>query len=136
MRLYGAIGPRVDGDYFAQELASLDRGDFDMIHIRMNSPGGNVFQGMSIVSAILSMNTPVCVHIDGIAASMAAVVAVAADRVCMMDFAKMDDPRPLFHGGERKGDEPQAEEGTGAAYRHAAAGPRPPGARTRRQWRS
>lgn len=24
MRLYGAIGPRVDGDYFAQELASLD----------------------------------------------------------------------------------------------------------------
>ena len=53
MRLYGAIGPRVDGDYFAQELASLDRGDFDMIHIRMNSPGGNVFQGMSIVSAIL-----------------------------------------------------------------------------------
>ena len=72
MRLYGAIGPRVDGDYFAQELASLDRGDFDMIHIRMNSPGGNVFQGMSIVSAILSMNTPVCVHIDGIAPSMAA----------------------------------------------------------------
>lgn len=66
MRLYGAIGPRVDGDYFAQELASLDRGDFDMIHIRMNSPGGNVFQGMSIVSAILSMNTPVCVHIDGV----------------------------------------------------------------------
>ena len=34
MRLYGAIGPRVDGDYFAQELASLDRGDFDMIHIK------------------------------------------------------------------------------------------------------
>lgn len=77
MRLYGTIGSRVDGDYFAHELASLDRDDFDQIHIRMNSPGGNVFQGMSIVSAILSMNTPVCVHIDGIAASMAAVVAVA-----------------------------------------------------------
>ncbi len=37
------------------------------------------------------------------------------------------DPRPLLHGGERKGDEPQAEEGSGAAYRHAAAGSRPPG---------
>ena len=110
MRLYGAIGPRVDGDYFAQELASLDRGDFDMIHIRMNSPGGNVFQGMSIVSAILSMNTPVCVHIDGIAASMAAVVAVAADRVCMMDFAKMMIHDPYFTGESGK--------------------------RTRRQWRS
>ena len=107
MRLYGAIGPRVDGDYFAQELASLDRGDFDMIHIRMNSPGGNVFQGMSIVSAILSMNTPVCVHIDGIAASMAAVVAVAADRVCMMDFAKMMIHDPYFTGESGKATSPK-----------------------------
>ena len=107
MRLYGAIGPRVDGDYFAQELASLDRGDFDMIHIRMNSPGGNVFQGMSIVSAILSMNTPVCVHIDGIAASMAAVVAVAADRVCMMDFAKMMIHDPYFTGESGKAMSPK-----------------------------
>ena len=102
MRLYGTIGSRVDGDYFAHELASLDRDDFDQIHIRMNSPGGNVFQGMSIVSAILSMNTPVCVHIDGIAASMAAVVAVAADRVCMMDFAKMMIHDPYFSGANEK----------------------------------
>ena len=107
MRLYGAIGPRVDGDYFAQELASLDWGGFDMIHIRMNSPGGNVFQGMSIVSAILSMNTPVCVHIDGIAASMAAVVAVAADRVCMMDFAKMMIHDPYFTGESGKATSPK-----------------------------
>ncbi|SEA70409.1 ATP-dependent protease ClpP, protease subunit [Alistipes timonensis JC136] len=102
MRLYGTIGPKVDGDYFAHELASLDRGDFDLIHIRMNSPGGNVFQGMSIISAIRSMNTPVCVHIDGIAASMAAVIAVAADRVCMMDFAKMMIHDPYFSGTNEK----------------------------------
>lgn len=102
MRLYGTIGPKVDGDYFAHELASLDRGDFDLIHIRMNSPGGNVFQGMSIISAIRSMNTPVCVHIDGIAASMAAVIAVASDRVCMMDFAKMMIHDPYFSGTNEK----------------------------------
>ena len=102
MRLYGTIGPKVDGDYFAHELASFDRGDFDLIHIRMNSPGGNVFQGMSIISAIRSMNTPVCVHIDGIAASMAAVIAVAADRVCMMDFAKMMIHDPYFSGTNEK----------------------------------
>lgn len=102
MRLYGTIGPKVDGDYFAHELASLDRGAFDLIHIRMNSPGGNVFQGMSIVSAIRSMNTPICVHIDGIAASMAAVIAVSADRVCMMDFAKMMIHDPYFFGKNEK----------------------------------
>lgn len=96
MRLYGSIGTKIDGDYFAQQLASLDAENLDMIHIRVNSPGGHVFQGMSIVSAILSMNTPVCVHIDGVAASMAAVIAVAADTVCMMDYAKMMIHDPYF----------------------------------------
>lgn len=96
MRLYGGIGSKIDGDYFAQQLASLDADELDMIHIRVNSPGGHVFQGMSIVSALLSMNTPVCVHIDGIAASMAAVIAVAADRVYMMDYAKMMIHDPYF----------------------------------------
>lgn len=96
MRLYGSIGTKIDGDYFAQQLASLDAEDLDMIRIRINSPGGNVFQGMSIVSALLSMNTPVCVHIDGIAASMAAVIAIAADTVYMMDYAKMMIHDPYF----------------------------------------
>lgn len=102
MRLYGVIGDKVDGDYFAQELASLDTRGIDLVHIRINSPGGDVFQGMSIVSAILSMNTPVAVHIDGIAASMAAVIAVAADTVYMMDFAKMMIHDPYFSGADAK----------------------------------
>lgn len=102
MRLYGVIGDKVDGDYFAQELASLDSGGLDLVHVRVNSPGGDVFQGMSIVSAMLSMNTPVVVHVDGIAASMAAVITVAADRVCMMDFAKMMIHDPYFSGADAK----------------------------------
>ena len=81
MRLYGANRP-AGGRLTISPRARVARpGRFRYDPYRMNSPGGNVFQGMSIVSAILSMNTPVCVHIDGIAASMAAVVAVAADRV-------------------------------------------------------
>lgn len=102
MRLYGVIGDKVDGDYFALELASLDAAGLDTIRIRTNSPGGDVFQGMSIVSAILSMNTPVVVHVDGIAASMAAVIAVSADTVCMMDFAKMMIHDPYFSGADAK----------------------------------
>lgn len=53
---------------------------------------------MSIVSAMLSVKTPVYAHIDGIAASMAAVVAVAAKRVYMMDFAKLMIHDPYFVG--------------------------------------
>lgn len=99
MRLYGVIGQKVDGDLFAQELASLDALELDLVKIRVNSPGGDVLQGMSIVSAMLAMNTPVHVYIDGVAASMAAVVAVAADKVHMMDFSQFMIHDPSF-GGE------------------------------------
>lgn len=36
MRLYGTIGSKVDGDYFAQELAALDTAGYDIINIRLN----------------------------------------------------------------------------------------------------
>lgn len=96
LRLYGTIGKNIDGNLFAQELASLDNRQMEVIHIRINSPGGDVFQGMSIVSAIMSMQTPVFAHIDGIAASMAAIVAVASKKVFMMDFAKLMIHDPYF----------------------------------------
>lgn len=102
MRLYGTIGNNIDGDLFAQELASLDNSGMNTVHIRINSPGGDVFQGMSIVSAIMSMKTPVFVHIDGVAASMAAIVAVASKRVYMMDFAKLMIHDPYFSNSPKE----------------------------------
>jgi ATP-dependent protease ClpP protease subunit len=98
MRLYGVIGKKVDGDAFAQELASLDGLGLDQINIHGNTLGGDVVQGMSIVSAILSMRTPVVFHVDGIVASMGAIIAVACDRVVMMDFARLMIHDPFFMG--------------------------------------
>ena len=95
MHLYGSIGNKIDGDLFARELASLDR-QCNQVNIRGNGPGGDVLQGMSIVSAILSMVTPVHVYVDGIMASMGAVIAVCADRVIMQDFAKLMIHDPFF----------------------------------------
>lgn len=88
MRLYGEIGRQVDADLFAQELAALDD-RIDKIHLHINSPGGDVISGLSIVSAMRTMKAFIHVHIDGIAASMAAVIAIAADRVSMQDYAKL-----------------------------------------------
>ena len=96
MRLYGVIGDKVDGDTFAQELASLDDLELDHIQLRINTPGGNVFQGMSIISAMLSMRTPVHAYVDGVAASMGAIVAISAKKVCMADFAKLMIHDPYF----------------------------------------
>lgn len=101
MRLYGEIGRQVDADLFAQELASLDDRT-DTVHIHINSPGGDVISGLSIIAAMRSMKAFVHVHIDGIAASMAAVIAISADRVGMQDYAKLmiHNPYPSDEGAE------------------------------------
>ena len=88
MRLFGEIGGQVDADLFAQELAALD--DMaDTVHLHINSPGGDVISGLSIVSAMQSMRAFIHVHVDGIAASMAAVIAIAGDKISMQDYAKL-----------------------------------------------
>lgn len=88
MRLFGEIGGQVDADLFAQELAGLDN-MADTVHLHINSPGGDVISGLSIVSAMQSMRAFIHVHVDGIAASMAAVIAIAGDKISMQDYAKL-----------------------------------------------
>lgn len=97
IRLFGAIGQKVDGDQFAKELALLDE-QADVIDLHVNSPGGDVAQGYSVVSVMLSMKAYVNVYVVGIAASMAAVIAVCGDRVHMYDYSKLMIHDPFFAG--------------------------------------
>ena len=105
IRMYGVIGRDVNGNEMAHELSSLDT-DTDTIHLLINSNGGDVSQGLSIVSAILSAKAFVHAHINGIAASMAAVIAISADKVSMQDYAKLmiHDPYFVGKGTERMSD--------------------------------
>ena len=105
IRMYGVIGSDVNGNEMAHELSSLDT-DTDTIHLLINSNGGDVSQGLSIVSAILSAKAFVHAHINGIAASMAAVIAISADKVSMQDYAKLmiHDPYFVGKGTERMSD--------------------------------
>lgn len=57
------------------------------IHLRINSPGGDVFAAQAIVQAIKDTNAKVIAHIDGYAASAATVVASAADEREIADGA-------------------------------------------------
>ena len=43
------------------------------IHVRINSPGGSVFDGSSIYNAIKQHKSTTIVHIDGLAASIASI---------------------------------------------------------------
>lgn len=54
------------------------------MNIRLNSPGGSVFEGIAIANAIRNHPANVTVYVDSLAASIASVIALAGDRVVMM----------------------------------------------------
>jgi ATP-dependent protease ClpP protease subunit len=53
--------------------------DAKSIDVRINSPGGDVFDGIAIHNAIANHRAKVRVTVDGVAASIASVIAMAAD---------------------------------------------------------
>jgi ATP-dependent Clp protease protease subunit len=68
----------VGAESFAKKLDELD---VSVIHLHINSPGGEVFAARSIEAAIRRNKAKVVAHIDGLAASAASFVAVACDEV-------------------------------------------------------
>lgn len=63
---------------FVPQLAALD---VDVIHLRINSPGGDVFDARAMALAIKQHPAKVVTHIDGQAVSAATYVALAGDEV-------------------------------------------------------
>lgn len=59
------------------------------ITVRINSPGGDVFAGVSMYNALLEYSGEVTVKIDGLAASVASLVAMAGDNIVMLPGAMM-----------------------------------------------
>lgn len=85
VRIYDEIGWTWDGSgvtakAFVEELDALD---VDEITLRVNSPGGSVFDGFAIENALRRHRATVTAHVDGLAASIATVIVLAADRVLM-----------------------------------------------------
>lgn len=70
----------VDPLTFAKALVGIDA---PVIHLRINSPGGDVFAAQAMAQALREHSAKVIAHIDGYAASAATEVAVAADEVIM-----------------------------------------------------
>ena len=67
----------------AKFLKAVDDANASTIHLRINSPGGDVFEARAIVSAMQRSNARFVAHVDALAASAASVIAVAADEVVM-----------------------------------------------------
>ena len=69
----------VSAKTFADELKSL--GKVETIDLRINSYGGDVFEGLAIYRQLVEHNAQVTSHIDGVAASIASVIAMAGDEI-------------------------------------------------------
>ncbi len=84
---------------FARDLKAAGD-DVKQITVRINSPGGSVFDGLAIHNILKDHAAKVTVKVDGIAASIASVVAMAGDRVEMPENAMMmiHDPSGLAWG--------------------------------------
>ncbi|MFT8464638.1 MULTISPECIES: head maturation protease, ClpP-related [Acetobacter] len=79
--LYDEIGLwGVTAQDFTQRLVSVGPGP---IELHINSPGGDVFDGLAIYSALQAHNGPVSVVVDGLAASAASFIALAGDTISM-----------------------------------------------------
>lgn len=72
---------------FAEELKNL--GDVSSIDLHINSNGGDVFDGQAIHTLIKNHKGFVTAYIDGLAASIATVIAMGADKVIMPKNAMM-----------------------------------------------
>lgn len=53
------------------------------IHLRINSPGGSVFAARAMEQALREHSAKIVVHIDGLAASAATIIAMAGDERIM-----------------------------------------------------
>ncbi len=86
LELYGEIGWDVQAPKFLAELRKVTAGT---ISLRINSPGGHVFDGLAIYNALRDHAARVEVSVDGVAASAASFIAMAGDQVVMNRGSQM-----------------------------------------------
>ena len=82
LSIYDEIGSYgVPAKAFIDEMKSL--GNISELTLRINSPGGSVFDGIAIYNALKRHPAKVIVTVEGLAASIASVILCAGDEVVM-----------------------------------------------------
>jgi len=80
-------GEGVSAKSFQKELTAM--GKVSSINLHINSPGGNVFDGLAIYNQLKQHPARVVVDIDGLAASIASIIALAGDEIRIAANAMM-----------------------------------------------
>ncbi|WP_409346754.1 head maturation protease, ClpP-related [Paenibacillus sp. MBLB4367] len=72
---------------FKKDLDAL--GDIGTLHVYVNSPGGSVFEGVAIHNILKRHKAKINIYVDGLAASIASVIAMAGDTIHMPENSMM-----------------------------------------------
>lgn len=99
--IYGVIGgfdyenwrPINTANNFIEEFKAVEA-KADIIHTRINSPGGNIWDGLPIYNTLKNSKKTVYTYVDGIAYSMASLIAMAGDKVYGYKNSML-----MFHNG-------------------------------------
>ena len=88
--LYGDVGDgcAIDSRRVVSELLAIAK-QYDKIDVRINSNGGDVFSGIAIYNALKTSSADITIYIDGVAASIAAIVALCGKPLYMSPYAKL-----------------------------------------------
>jgi ATP-dependent Clp endopeptidase proteolytic subunit ClpP len=90
LMLYGTISQweELNAKDFQNQINALGK-MYSKINLRIHSPGGSVYEGFAMCTAILNSRAEVHSYIDGVAASMASVIAICGKRVHMSSNGRM-----------------------------------------------
>lgn len=82
---------------FIEQLKNVDT---EHIALHINSPGGSVFDGVAIQNSLKHHKASVTVYIDGIAASIASIIALAGDEIKIADnaYVMIHNPASIVWG--------------------------------------
>lgn len=90
-------GDEVTPQEFREELKNHTDSKLTVV---LNSGGGDVFAGLSIYNALRELDAEVTIRVDGLAASIASIIAMAGDKVIMSPGSLMMIHRPsVFAAG-------------------------------------
>lgn len=79
--IHGEISPwGVTAEQFVRDLKALD---VTTIELRLNTPGGLVFDGITIYNALRDHPATVNTTVDGVAASIGSIIAMSGDSIVM-----------------------------------------------------
>lgn len=85
--IYDEIGYfGVTANDFVRDLRNITQ---STITLHLNTPGGEVFDGIAIYNSLKAHKATVNVVVDGLAASIGSVIAMAGDKVSMAPHSKM-----------------------------------------------